>query len=65
MKKTNQQAMVANLYEEKVQTHLDDEVRYIFTPIKQSYNIDEYFALDKFWKGRESIDKQNLINRSV
>jgi hypothetical protein len=37
-KRTNQQAMVVNLCGKKVQTHQGDEVRYAFTPIKQSYN---------------------------
>ncbi len=37
-KRRNQQAMVTNLRRKRVQTHQDDEVRYIFTPIKQSYN---------------------------
>jgi hypothetical protein len=30
--------MAANLRGKKVQTHQDDEVRYLFTPIEQSYN---------------------------
>jgi hypothetical protein len=30
--------MVANLQGKKVQTHKDDEVKYIFIPIEQSYN---------------------------
>jgi hypothetical protein len=30
--------MVANMHRKKVQTHWDDEVGYIFTPIEQSYN---------------------------
>jgi hypothetical protein len=30
--------MVANLHGKKVCTHQDDEIRYIFTPTKQSYN---------------------------
>jgi hypothetical protein len=38
MKRTNWQAMVTNLRGKKVQTHQDDEVRYMFTPIEQSYN---------------------------
>ncbi len=38
-KKTNQQlALATNLCGKKVQTHQDDEVRYIFTPIEQNYN---------------------------
>jgi hypothetical protein len=35
MKITNRQAIVANQCGKKVQTHQDDEVRYIFTPIKK------------------------------
>jgi hypothetical protein len=38
MKKTSQQVMVVNLCGKKVQIHDDDEVRYVFTPIKQNYN---------------------------
>jgi len=38
MKRTNWQVMVANLRGKKVRTHEDDEVRYVFTPIEQSYN---------------------------
>jgi hypothetical protein len=30
--------MVSNMRGKKVQTHHDDEVMYIFTPTKQSYN---------------------------
>ncbi len=30
--------MAANLRGKKVQTHQVDEVRYVFTPIEQSYN---------------------------
>jgi hypothetical protein len=30
--------MVVNLQGKKVQTQHDDEVKYIFTPIEQSYN---------------------------
>jgi hypothetical protein len=30
--------MVANLHGKKVCIHQDDEIRYIFTPTKQSYN---------------------------
>ncbi len=37
-KRTNWQAMVSNMRGKKVQTHHDDEVMYIFTPTKQSYN---------------------------
>ncbi len=37
-KKTNQQAMVANLCGKKVYIHQDDEIRYVFTPTEQSYN---------------------------
>jgi hypothetical protein len=38
MKRTNWQAMAANMRGKKVQTHQVDEVRYVFTPIEQSYN---------------------------
>jgi hypothetical protein len=31
--------MAANLCGKKVLIHQDDEVRYIFTPIEQSYNL--------------------------
>ncbi len=37
-KRTNQQTMAVNLCGKKVQTHQDDEVRYIFIPIEQNYN---------------------------
>jgi hypothetical protein len=30
--------MVANLCGKKVSTHWDDDIRYVFTPIEQSYN---------------------------
>jgi hypothetical protein len=32
--------MVANLHGKKVRIHQDDEVGYVFTPTKQSYNIN-------------------------
>jgi len=30
--------MVVNMRGKKVHTHQDDEIRYVFTPIEQSYN---------------------------
>jgi len=35
---TSQQIMVANLHGKKVHSHQDDEIMYVFTPTKQSYN---------------------------
>jgi hypothetical protein len=35
MKRTNQQAIVVNQCGKKVQTHQDDEVKYIVTPIEK------------------------------
>jgi hypothetical protein len=35
---TSQQIMVANLHGKKVHSHQDDEIRYVCTPTKQSYN---------------------------
>ncbi len=32
--------MATNMHGKKVQSHQDDEVKYIFTPTKQSYNND-------------------------
>ncbi len=37
-KRTSWQTMVANLHVKKMHTYQDDEIRYVFTPIKQSYN---------------------------
>jgi hypothetical protein len=37
-KRRSQQAMVAHLRGKKVQTHHDDEIRYIFTLTKYNYN---------------------------
>jgi hypothetical protein len=48
--------MVGNLRGKKVWTHQDDEVRYVFTPMEQNYNSN---FLDKLWRGRESLGKQN------
>jgi hypothetical protein len=38
MKKTSRQAMATSLCGKKVHIHQDDEIRYVFTPIEQSYN---------------------------
>jgi hypothetical protein len=38
MNKTSQQAMATNMHGKKMRIHTDDEVRYVFIPIEQSYN---------------------------
>ncbi len=38
MKRTSQQAMAVNLSGKKVRIHQDDEIRYVFILIEQSYN---------------------------
>ncbi len=37
-KRTSWQTMVANLRVKKMRTYQDDEIKYVFTPTKQSYN---------------------------
>ncbi len=37
-KKITQQALATNMWRKKVKTQQNDEVRYIFTPTKYSYN---------------------------
>jgi hypothetical protein len=56
--KKTQQVMVVNM-QGKIQH--DDEVLYIFIPIKQTYNnnLKKHFAFEKFWKGGENMGKQN------
>jgi hypothetical protein len=47
--------MAANLCGKKVQTHQDDEVRYVFTPTKQSYNSNLKNILFSTSYGEEEI----------
>ncbi len=37
-KRTSWQVMATHVRGKKVQTHQDDEVRYVFTPTKENYN---------------------------
>jgi hypothetical protein len=54
--------MVANLRRQKVQIHQDNDVRYIFTPIKQSYNNNlknilfwTIFGKEKTWMNKVGL----------
>jgi hypothetical protein len=54
--------MVANLRRKKVQIHQDNDVRYIFTPIKQSYNNNlknillwTIFGKEKTWMNKVGL----------
>ncbi len=63
-KRRSQQAMAAHLRGKKVQTHQDDEVRYIFTPTYQSYNSNLKNIL--FWTNfreeeRTQVNKTKLV----
>jgi hypothetical protein len=54
--------MVANPRRKKVQIHQDNDVRYIFTPIKQSYNNNlknillwTIFGKEKTWMNKVGL----------
>jgi hypothetical protein len=60
MKRVNQQTMVGNPCGTKVQTYQDDEVRYVFTLTKQSYNsnLKNIYLWTSF--GKEEITYANI-----
>ncbi len=62
IKRKNQQVMATTLQGKKVQIHQDDEVRYIFTPIEHSHNINlknilfwTSFREERIWTNRISL----------
>jgi hypothetical protein len=61
--------MVTNLQGKKVQIEQDDEVKYIFTPIKQSYinNLKNILFWTSFGKEKKWLNRASLVimNQSI
>ncbi len=62
-KRTSWQAMATNLHGKKVHTYQDGEIRYVFTPIEQSYNsnLKSIFLWTSFGEEGAQENKVGLV----